>query len=238
MADTQQSKVTLYFIIGFVVLIIGGLIVAGVYSSGSSSGSNSSSTDFTATTAPALTATDWKEGNPNAKISLIEYGDFQCPACGAYFPIVQQLFANYSSTVLFVFRNFPLYQVHQDASIAAQAAEAAGIQGKYWQMNNLLYEKQNDWSTTAPDQVVTAFFDGYAQSLGLNVNKFNADISSSAVLNKIQNDVNGGNSAQIDHTPTFFINLTQIPNPASYADFASVLNNALAAASGTAPAAQ
>ncbi len=231
MANTETNKTTIWFIVGFVVLIIGGLVIAGIYSSGSSS--TSSSGTFTATTVPAITGADWQEGNPKAKVSLVEYGDFECPACGAYFPIVQQIISNYSSTVLFVFRNYPLYQVHPDAGISAQAAEAAGLQGKYWQMNNLLYEKQNDWSSTSPDQVVSKFFDGYAQSLGLDVNKFNQDISSNAVLNKIQADVAGGNSAQIDHTPTYFVNLTQIQNPASYSDFATVLDQAVAAASGT-----
>jgi protein-disulfide isomerase len=239
MANTETNKTTLWFVIGFVILIIAGLVIAGIYSSGSSS--NSSSSGFVATTAPALTAADWTEGNPNAKVTLIEYGDFECPACGAYFPIVQQLVQNYSSTVLFAFRNFPLYQIHPDAGIAAQAAEAAGLlggQAQYWQMNNLLYKNQNTWATISPDQVVSQFFDGYAQSLGLNVDQFNQDISSSAVLNKIQTDVNGGNAAQINHTPTFFVNLAQIQNPASYSDFASVLDQAVAAASETVPAAQ
>ena len=231
----ESNKTTIWFIVGFIVLVIVGLVIAGIYSAGSSGTAPST---FVATTAPAISAIDWKEGNPNAKVSVIEYGDFECPACGAYFPIVQQLVANYSSTVLFVFRNFPLYQVHPDAGISAQAAEAAGLQGKYWQMNNLLYEKQNDWSATSPDQVVSQFFDGYAQSIGLNVNKFNQDISSSAVLNKIQTDVNGGNSAQIDHTPTFFVNLTQIPNPASYSDFKATLDAALASSSASSTAAQ
>jgi len=236
MANTDTNKITIWFIGGFVVLIIGGLIVAGIYSAGSSSGSPSSA--FVATTAPVITAADWKEGNPNAKVTVIEYGDFECPACAAYLPIMQQLVANYSSTVLFVFRNYPLYQEHPDAGISAQVAEAAGLQGKYWQMNNLLYEKQSEWSSISPDQVVSQFFDGYAQSLGLDVNKFNADISSSTVTNKIQADVNGGTSAQIDHTPTFFVNLAQIRNPVSYADFASVLDKALGTASGTTPAAR
>ena len=232
MANTDTNKVTIWFVVGFVVLIIAGLVVAGIYSSGSS---GSSSSGFVSTNAPAITAADWKEGNPNAKVTVIEYGDFECPACGSYFPIVQQVVANFSSTVLFVFRNFPLYQVHPDAGISAQAAEAAGLQGKYWQMNALLYQKQNEWSSISPDQVVSQFFDGYAQSLGLNVTKFNADISSSAVMNKIQTDVTGGTTAQIDHTPTFFVNAAQIQNPGSYNDFASVLNQALASASTTAP---
>jgi protein-disulfide isomerase len=228
MANTETNKTTLWFIIGFIVLVIGGLVVAGIYSAGSPS---SSSSNFVSTTAPGITASDWKEGNPNAKVTLIEYGDFECPACGAYFPIVQQLVANYSSTVLFVFRNFPLYHVHQNAGISAQAAEAAGLQGKYWQMNNLLYEKQNEWATIPTDQVVSQFFDVYAQSLGLNVNKFNQDISSSVVLNKIQADVSTGNAAQIDHTPTFFVNLKQIPNPSNYNEFVTAFDQALGASS-------
>ncbi|HVN26473.1 MAG TPA: thioredoxin domain-containing protein [Candidatus Paceibacterota bacterium] len=226
----QNNKATLWFIIGFVVLIIVGLIVASVVSSGSSSGSSG----FVSTTAPGLSVDDWRTGNPDAKVTLVEYGDFECPACGQYFPIVEQLVQNYSSTVLFVFRNFPLYSVHPDAGISAQAAEAAGLIGgpaKYWQMNNLLYEKQNDWATIPPDQVVSAKFDGYAQSLGLNVATFNSDLTATSVLQKIQSDVNGGNSAQIDHTPTFFVNFQQIQNPANYNDFASVIDQAIAASS-------
>src|ERR1700685_1985268 len=109
MAENGASKATIWFIVGFVILIIGGLIIAGIYSSGSS---GSSSNGFVSTSAPTITSADWSEGNPNAKVTVIEYGDFECPACGEYFPIMQQLLANFSSTVLFVFRNFPLYQIH------------------------------------------------------------------------------------------------------------------------------
>jgi len=234
MPDNGASKTTIWFIIGFVILIVGGLIVAGIYSNGTS---GSPSGGFVATNAPAITASDWHEGNPHAAVTVIEYGDFECPACGAYAPIVQQLIGNFSSTVEFVFRNFPLYQVHPDASISAQAAEAAGLMGgssAYWKMNNLLYEKQDDWATITPDQVVSQKFDGYAQLIGLAVDTFNKDLTASSVLAKIQNDANGGNSAQIDHTPTFFVNLKQIPNPTSYDDFASTLNQALSSATGTA----
>ncbi len=233
MANSETNKTTIWFIVIFIVLIIGGLVIAGIYSSGSS---GSGSSGFVATTAPGISTSDWQEGNPNAKVTVIEYGDFECPACGAYFPIVQQLISNFSSTVLFVFRDFPLYQVHPDAGIAAQAAEAAGLMGgqsAFWKMHDLLYTNQNDWVTITPDQVVSAKFDGYAQSIGLDVNTFNADISTSSVLNKIQTDVNGGNAAQINHTPTFFLNLQQIPNPTSYDDFAATINAALASSTGS-----
>lgn len=228
----QMTKTTTWFIVGFIVLVTVAVIVAGAYSSGQSA--NNASSTFVATTVPAITASDWTEGNPNAKVSLIEYGDFECPACGEYFPLMQQLVQNYSSTVLFVFRNFPLTSIHPFAQIGAQAAEAAGLEGgasKYWAMHDLLYKDQNDWSTNTaltPAQVVSQYFNGYAQSIGLNVSTFDNDLNATSVLQKIQTDVNSGNAAQIDHTPTFFMNLAQIQNPGSLSDFESVLNAALA----------
>lgn len=236
----QANKATIWFIVIFIVVVTAAVIIAGAYSSGSAG--NDASSTFVSTTAPPITASDWIEGNPNAKVTLVEYGDFECPACGEYFPVVQQLLQNYSSTVLFVFRNFPLTTIHPFAQIGAEAAEAAGLEGgtaKYWAMNNMLYEKQADWSTNSaltPAQVLSQYFDGYAQSIGLNVNTFNTDVSSAAVANKIQTDVNGGNAAQIDHTPTFFVNLQQIPNPSGLSDFENTLNAAIASSTGMAPA--
>ena len=235
----QANKATIWFIVGFIVVVTAGVIIAGAYSSGTAANNNTTPNGFVATTAPAITAADWSEGNPNAKVSFIEYGDFECPACGEYYPLIQQLVQNYSSTVRFVFRNFPLYSIHPFAGISAQAAEAAGLEGgssKYWAMHNLLYTKQNEWSTNSaltPAQVVSQYFDGYAQSIGLNVGTFNTDINASSVMNKIQNDVVGGTSAQIDHTPTFFVNLKQIPNPTSLNDFENTLNAAIASSTAT-----
>jgi len=227
----QANKTTIWFIVGLIVLVTAGVIIAGVYSSGTAV--NNANSTFVSTTAPALTPTDWSEGNPNAKVTLVEYGDFECPACGEYFPVVQQLVQNYSSTVLFVFRNFPLYTIHPFAGISAQAAEAAGLEGgaaKYWAMNDLLYSKQSEWSTNSaltPAQVLSQYVDGYAQSIGLDVNTFNTDMNATSVVQKIQTDVNGGTAAQIDHTPTFFLNLKQIPNPTGLSDFENTLNAAI-----------
>ena len=241
----QTNKATAWAIVGIIVVVTAVVIVTAAYSGGGNSGSGAAST-FVSTTAPALTASDWMEGNPNAKVTLVEYGDFECPACGAYFPVMQQLFAAYSSTVLFSFRNYPLTTIHPFAEISAQAAEAAGLLGgpsKYWAMYDSLYQNQTQWSTNGaltPSQVVSQYFNGYAQSIGLNVSRFDNAINASSVIQKIQNDVNGGNTAQINHTPTYFVNLKQIPNPTSLSDFESVLNAALASttlpvASGTGP---
>jgi protein-disulfide isomerase len=225
----------MWFIGIFVGIVVIGLLVLGAMGGSSNS---SAPAGFMATTVPALTAADWSEGNPAAKVTVIEYGDFECPACGAYFPLMQQLLANFSSTVLFAFRNFPLYTIHPDAGISAQAAEAAGSQGKYWPMHDLLYEDQATWTDAAASSVVSEFFDGYASQLGLNVDKFNQDINSQQVLNKIQADITSGNAAQVDHTPTFFVNQVQIPNPTSLADFESVINAALASSTAMASSSQ
>jgi protein-disulfide isomerase len=219
--------------------VTAGVIIAGAYSSNSSLNGNASSTvpaGFVATTVPAITAADHVQDNATATVSLIEYADYECPACAEYLPVVKEVVQNYSSSIRYVFRNFPLYSIHPDAGIAAQAAEAAGLQGKYWEMHDLLYTNQSTWVTESPDQVVAKYFDGYARSLGINVDQFNQDVSSTQVMNKVQTDVAGGTAAQIDHTPTFFVNLKQIPNPTSLADFQNVINSAIAASSTTSAA--
>ena len=207
------------------VVIVAIMIIAGLASSGKSSTQND---PYTGTRTSAITDDDHVKGKLGAKVSVIEYGDFQCPACGAYEPIVERLSAAYGDRVVFIFRNFPLHQVHQNAEAGAQAAEAAGLQGKYWEMHDLLYQKQAEWSKASAGSVVAKYFDEYAQSLGLDVKKFDADIQSDAVNNKIQKDLASAGAAEVDHTPTFFINLTQIQNPNGYDAFKSLLDAALA----------
>lgn len=215
--------------------VIGGCLVAAfafiglIVLLGKGAASTNTPGSFTATYVPAVTASDWTRGaSSTTVVSLVEYGDFECPACGAYEPILESLQKEYAGKVLFVFRNFPLYQIHPNAMISAQAAEAAGQQGKYWEMHDLLYQKQSEWAQDLPSEVVAKHFDGYAQSLGLNVDTFNADINSSEVMAKIQRDLASGNAAKIDHTPTFFVDLAQIQNPNSLKDFENALNTALA----------
>lgn len=240
MADSSTNKTTAWFIVGLIVLVTVVVIVAGAMSSGSGGSSNTS--NFVATMAPGITSSDHVIGNPHAKVTLIEYGDFECPACGDYEPAVQQLIDTMSSTVEFVFRNFPLTSIHPFAMVGSEAAEAAGMVGgpsKYWAMHNLLYAKQSEWSTNTlltPAQVTSQYLNKYAQSLGLDVTTFDADMNSPQVSDKIQADIAGGNAAQIDHTPTFFVNLAQIPNPQSYAAFQAVLESAMnsSTAAGTA----
>ncbi|MBI5003830.1 DsbA family protein [Candidatus Kaiserbacteria bacterium] len=222
--DTSRRK-ELFIGAGFVVIIVALMIFAGVASSGKSA---QQARPFTGTQTSAITADDHTKGPLGATVSVIEYGDFQCPACGAYEPIVERLESEYAGRVQFVFRNFPLYQVHKNAETASMAAEAAGMQSKYWEMHDLLYQKQAEWSEVSTGSVVAEYFDKYAASLGLDVKKFDADLKSDTVKAKIQKDVTGANAAQVDHTPTFFINLTQIQNPKGYDEFKSLIDAALA----------
>jgi protein-disulfide isomerase len=231
---THEQRTQLWVAGIFLVVIV---VITAIAAFVSSHGSPAGTPSFTATQTSAITSTDHTRGNPDAKVTLIEYGDFECPACGAYEPLVEQLYQQYKGQVLFVFRNFPLYQIHPFAMIGAQAAEAANLQGQYWQMHDLLYSKQAQWTadtTLSPADVVSKYFNGYAQSLGLNVTQFDTDINSSGVKAKVQADLVLGNAAQIDHTPTFFINLTQIANPSSLQDFQSVVDAAIASSTGTA----
>ena len=177
------------------------------------------------TPAPVSTTTDHIEGSADAPVTLIEYGDFQCPACGDYAPIIGQLFAAEGSTTLrVVFRNFPLPQ-HQNALISAQAAGAAGNQGKFWDMYRLLYAGQLAWQDQSDADARTTF-DGYATTLGLNMAQFDADIDSAAVKTKIQDDQAEGQTLAISYTPTFFVNGKVIENPQGYDAFKAAIDAA------------
>lgn len=161
-----------------------------------------------------------KISTPSATVTLAEFSDFQCPACGAYYPVVKQVINNFKDSMTFVYRNFPLTDLHPNAQLAAQAAEAAGMQGKYWEMHDLLFTKQSEWSAsgTARDMFVQ-----YAQSLGLNVDQFNKDIDSDTVKNRIAGDISDGNALGINGTPTFFLDGVKLDNPATLADFEALI---------------
>jgi protein-disulfide isomerase len=233
--NSDSSRITVYFIIGFLILITVGVVIAGIVSNNASSpAANASST---MTTAAPISSADWTEGSSTAPVTLIEYGDYECPACGAYYPLVKQIQSDFGNKLLFVFRNFPLYTIHPDAGIAAQAAEAAGLQGKFWQMHDLLYQNQATWSTADPSVVTTEWFNGYASSLGLNVTQFDTDMNSTQVTNKIAADVASGNAAQINHTPTFFIDQKQIVNPGSLQEFENDIDASLGVAPTVTPGA-
>lgn len=143
-------------------------------------------------------------GRADSKVILIEYGDFQCPGCGAAFAPVKAVKEKYKEQLAFVFRNFPLASLHPNARAAAAAAEAAGLQDEYWEMHDKLYQGQKTWGTL-PSNERTNFLASYAQELGLNVDRFKADLAGTEINKKINFDQAIGKKVGVNSTPTFFL---------------------------------
>jgi protein-disulfide isomerase len=141
-------------------------------------------------------------GNPKAPVTLEEFGDFQCPPCGQFAGFVEELLKEYDSRLRVVFRNFPL-PLHEHAREAALAAEAAGFQGKFWEMHDTLYREQAAWSK-APN--ARELFESYAGTIGLDVDQFKKDMDSGKVKERVDSDHTLGDSLGIKVTPTLFIN--------------------------------
>lgn len=148
-------------------------------------------------------------GNKASEVVLIEYGDFQCPGCAGAFPQLKTIKETYKEQIAFIFRNFPLTAIHPNALAASTAAEAAGLQGKFWQMHDKLYENQNAWSTIDASKR-TDIFAGYAQDIGLNVDQFKTDLSDPKVTAKISRDRALGNKLGVDSTPTVYLGGTKL----------------------------
>ena len=143
-------------------------------------------------------------GKVDAPVTLIEYGDLQCPACAAFHTAFTPTLAAVSDTVKLVFRHFPLVSVHNKAGIAALGAEAASVQGKFWEMHDLLYEKQKDWEAK-PVTEMTATLKTYAGQLGLDAAKLEQDMSSPAVIARVKRDVDAGTALKLTGTPSLFL---------------------------------
>lgn len=175
--------------------------------------------------ATEVTASDWMKGNPEASVVLVEYSDFQCPACATYDPVISQLMSEYGDRVLFVYRHFPLKTVHRNAEASAAAAEAAGVQGKFWEMHNMLFANQDAWSALANP---SPEFHKYAQALDLNVDQFVADYGSDTARDQVEADYRSGIDAGVDSTPSFFLQGAKIASPKGYDAFVTLLEAELA----------
>lgn len=180
-----------------VVVIVGGMIygLAKLGSSGTSSNSSSSGT------VEAIKDNDHIQGPREAKHTLIEYGDFQCPACGSAHPYVNQLKEELGDNLTFVYRHFPLSS-HENAEETAWAAEAAGLQGKFFEMYDMLYDNQSDW---APSSDITTILEDYAKKIGLNVDQYKKDYQSGTVRDAVKEDQQSGRRAAVRSTPTFYL---------------------------------
>lgn len=165
-------------------------------------------------------------GSETAKVTLTEYGDFQCPACKSYFPFVSQIKQEYADKIKFQFRHYPLTQIHPNAFLGSRAAEAAGKQNKFFEMHDILYENQETWSAS---QNPTPILESYATQLGLNLDQFKSDMNSSSVAATINADAKAAQALGATSTPTFVINDKKIDkNPQSLEDFKKLIDDELA----------
>lgn len=171
---------------------------------------------------PPVSKNDITKGDPKAKITLVEYADFQCPACAAYHPLVNQLLSEFNGKIFYVYRMFPLSNVHKNAMISAQAGYAAYKQNKFFEMDDLLYNGQASWEGLSdPSQT----FVDYAKKLNLDTDKFQKDMNSDEAKNYVTDSQNQAAGAGINATPTFFVNGAQITNPQSYNDFKKIIQD-------------
>lgn len=213
------------FWLSFVVvlgLIIWGLIVAmGKESIGPRLG-----------TPTDVTESDNILGNPAAPVTILEYSDFECPACAQYHSLLKRLLDEASSTVRIVYRHFPLDNLlptgeiqHPRAVPAALASQAAANQGKFAEMHDLLFENQYEWASLPVSEAVSVF-EGYAATIGLDMARFRADRDSQESKAFVNAQKDESIRLGLNYTPTFFINGKAINNPTSYDEFKSVIESA------------
>ncbi|MBI5913558.1 DsbA family protein [Candidatus Azambacteria bacterium] len=174
----------------------------------------------------AIAENDTVKGARDAKTVLIEYSDFQCPACAAYQPLVKQLAQDFEGKIAVVYRHFPLPQ-HKHAKLAAYASEAAGKQGKFWEMHDMIFETQKEWSSKNDARDT---FIGYAEKIGLDRAQFIADIDSQEISEKVDAQYKSGTRAKVNGTPTFYVNGEKLDTPRTYDDLKTVIEEAIAKA--------
>jgi len=209
----------LKIIIGIIVIIF--LLAKGGYKK---SEDKAESANTTQSGILEIKSDDWVTGNPNAKVTLVEYLDFECEACAAYYPITTQLKEEYKDNLRFVVRYFPL-PGHANSVTAAKAVEAAGRQGKFWEMYSALYENQKEWG----EQKVAnqEQFEKYAVAVGLDIEKWKIDLKDPALEDRIQRSYKEAVKLGLQGTPSFFLNGKKIESPKGYAPFKALIEDAM-----------
>lgn len=165
-----------------------------------------------------IESSDHTLGAPHAPVELVEYGDFQCPYCGAAYPVIKQVIHEMGDRMQFAFRNFPLQEAHEFAEVAAEAAESAAAQGKFWQMYNIIYTNQ--------DQLDITHLYQWARQIGLNTDRFDKDLAKHIYEEKVHEDFVGGVRSGVNGTPTLFINGTRYEGPMDLDTLLETLNEA------------
>jgi protein-disulfide isomerase len=171
---------------------------------------------------PPVSERDHTAGPDDAPVTLVEYGDYECPHCGRAHPVVKSVQRQLKGQLRFVFRNFPLAEAHPHALLVAQAAEAAGAQGRFWEMHDMIFEHQD---ALEPDDIV-----GYATEIGLDITRFERDLEAGAFVKKVRDDFRSGVRSGVNGTPTFFVNGVRYDG--SWANEEAFVNSLRAAAKG------
>ncbi len=199
-----RNKIILIVLAATFVLVVGGVLLLGKPTNSTQSTNINSSVLVPEGVYQTTGFVDGKylAASASAKITLVEFGDYVCPACGTYEPIIKKLLSDHAGKINYVFRNYPL-SYHTNAIPASYAVEAAGLQGKYWEMHEKIFTTQNEWSSLSDPVGV---FVEYARDLGLDIDKFSSDMNSQTIKDKVQRDYNDGNTVGLTETPTFYIN--------------------------------
>lgn len=171
---------------------------------------------------PPVGEGDWTRGPASAAVTIIEYSDFQCPVCATVAPVLAQLQESYPDQVRIAYRHFPLLSIHDKAALAMQAAEAAGVQGSFWEMHDLLFERQLEWASLSVEE-----FQGWLTAavveLGLDVARFTADLTSEYTVALAQNAWDAGIAAELPGTPFLLINGRPYGGPRDYFSLEAIL---------------
>lgn len=168
---------------------------------------------------PPFNNTDHFKGNAKSSVQLLEFGDFQCPHCGAAHPMVKKLEKTFGSGIIFIFRHFPLSEIHPYAQIAAVASEAAARQGKFWEMFDLIFENQ---SKLSKEMLL-----GLAKSLQLNLKKFQNDLGDPKLIEKVESDFESGILSGVNGTPSFYIKNEKYNGPYTFESLSVALEHAV-----------
>lgn len=203
----------------FIILGIGGIALLVAQKS------NTGGQNISLPASLILAEDDWFKGEQKAKLTLVEYSDFQCPACAYFHPIIEKLAEDYKDNLKIVYRHFPLPQ-HKNAVLAASAAEAGGKQEKFWEMAAAIFESQNEWSETSQSEAGNIFKES-AGRLNLNIEQWEKDIESEDIKKSIDDDYKNGVKFGINATPTFFLNGKKLQNPRNYEEFRKIINEEL-----------
>jgi protein-disulfide isomerase len=161
-----------------------------------------------ATLMPPASERDHSQGPADAPLTLVEFGDYQCPFCGTAYPVVKRLQGALGRRLRFIFRNFPLTEAHPFALVAAEAAEAAALQGKFWEMHDLLFENQA--------QLEPEILPAWARDVGLDLEKFGTAIRQGEISRRIKEDRRSGIASGVNGTPCFFVNGARFDGPWNY----------------------